>query len=88
MAGTSKNPDGWRRDRDGAVMRMAIAVVRSIRDDAATEPDLERADALHRWAGDSGMLNRLTAMVELARHLDGLTVASTAALEERIEDVG
>lgn len=62
----------WQRDQDGTVMRRMLDVVRAIPAEAG-EGD---AEALAKFAVRSESLNRLNAAIEIARTLEGQTIAA------------
>lgn len=63
----------WRLDTDGEAMRMAIATVAAIRDEAKFVEDEKEAAKLLAFASASGNDTRLKAMLSLAKSMKGMT---------------
>jgi putative DNA primase/helicase len=61
------NGQFWVADKNGAVIRFATATAQSIYREAQEETDADKARSIGRWAGTSLSLQRITAMVELAK---------------------
>jgi len=57
----------WSKDAESEIWRMVRATARSIHADAANNPDTDAQKAINKWAIQSQHLNRLQAMMSLAR---------------------
>ena len=57
----------WSKEADGQILRLARATARSIHADATKEPDKEAQRAITKWALQSQNMNRIQAMIGLAK---------------------
>ncbi len=67
----------WTVDDTGQVYRWAKETVRAIYDEAREEPDPEASRLIGRWAANSQSVNRIEAMVRLARSDEEVVVRPT-----------
>lgn len=68
----------WRADDNGETMRRAKDTVQAIYAEAARESDDTRRQQLAKWAASSESVNRLGAMIELARTEPGVHISVEA----------
>lgn len=68
----------WRVDENGEAMRRAKDTVQAIYTEAARENDDVRRQQLAKWAASSESVNRLAAMIELARTEPGVHITIEA----------